>query len=256
MTLKSLAAGVALAVLAAMPSVAQQAPAAFTDAQKAAINAMIKDYLLKNPEVIQEAMTELDRRQKEAERESRAKLVSDKASPLFTAKHNVPFGNPKGDVTIVEFFDYNCGFCRRSLADLQKFISEDKNIRIITKDFPVLGPESVEAATVAMAARQQLSPEKMLSFHAKLLSNRGKVGRQQALDAAKEAGADMTRLQKDMESPEIGQAIEQNVQLADALGLTGTPSYIVGDDVVVGAVGFPELKTRVDNVRKCGKAAC
>jgi protein-disulfide isomerase len=259
MKLKSLAAGAALvcAALAASPTFAQQAPAGgFSDAQKAAINAMIKDYLLKNPEVVEEAMAELDRRRKEAERESRARLVSDRSSPLFTAKHNVPFGNPKGDVTIVEFFDYNCGFCRRSLADLQKFVAEDRNIRIITKDFPVLGPESVEAATVAMAARQQLAPEKMMAFHAKLLSNRGKVGRQQALDAAKEAGADLSRLQKDMESPEVAQAIEQNVQLADALGLTGTPSYIVGDDVVVGAVGFTELKTRVDNVRKCGKAAC
>ncbi|MGL5113706.1 MAG: DsbA family protein [Beijerinckiaceae bacterium] len=257
MKIRSFAVGFVLAGIALTPSFAQQAPAGgFSDAQKAAINAMIRDYLLKNPEVIQEAMTELDRRQKEAEREARAKLVTDKTSPLFTAKHNVPFGNPKGDVTIVEFFDYNCGFCRRSLADLQKFVAEDKNIRIITKDFPVLGPESVEAATVAMAARLQLSPEKMLAFHTKLLSNRGKVGKQQGLDAAKEAGADMARLQKDMEGAEVGQAIEQNVQLADALGLSGTPSYIVGDDVVVGAVGFTELKSRVDNVRKCGKAAC
>jgi protein-disulfide isomerase len=247
----SLALGLALSY---NPATAQTP--AFTDAQKSALQEMMKDYILKNPEVVQEALVELDRRQKEGEQNARLKITQDKTGPLFTAKHNVSYGNPDGNVTIIEFFDYNCGFCKRGLADLQKLLAEDKNIRVITKDFPVLGPDSVEAAKVAVAARLQLSPEKLWSFHQKLMSARGKVGKQAALDAVKEAGADMTRLAKDAESGEIRAAIEQNVQIADALGVTGTPSYVVGEDIVIGAVGFDQLKGRVSNIRKCGKSTC
>ncbi len=260
-TLAALALTIALpfsAAIAQAPSsqapVVQASP--FNDGQKDAIRLIIKEYLLKNPEVIQEAMVELERRQKESDQQARLKITQDKASPLFTAKHNVSFGNPNGDVTIIEFFDYNCGFCKRALVDLQKMVAEDKNVRVITKDFPVLGQGSMEAATVALAAKLQLSPEKLWGFHQKLLTVRGNVGKQQALDAAKEAGADMARITKDMDSPAVRLAIEENVQVADALGLTGTPSYVVGDEIVVGAVGFADLKARVDNIRKCGKNAC
>jgi protein-disulfide isomerase len=247
----------ALGLVAALPftgASAQTAP--FTDAQKNALQEMIKDYIVKNPEVVQEALVELDRRQKDGEQKARMSITQDKTGPLFTAAHNVSFGNPKGDVTIIEFFDYNCGFCKRGLADLQKLVAEDKNVRIITKDFPVLGQGSVEAATVALAAKQQLSADKLWSFHQKLLSVRGQIGKQQALDAAKEAGADIARITKDMDGPTVRAAIDQNVQIADALGLTGTPSYIVGSDIVIGAVGFADLKARIDSIRKCGQSTC
>lgn len=242
------------ALLIATPVLAQQAP--MTDQQKTAIQEIVKEYLLKNPEVIQEAMVELDRRQKDAERQSRLKIISDKNSPLYTGANTVSFGNPKGDVTIVEFFDYNCGFCKRGFADLQKLIGEDKNLRLITKDFPVLGPESIEASRVAMAARIQLSPEKMWSFHQKLITARGRIGKQAALDAAKDAGADMAKLNRDIEAPVVSASLQENIQLGDQLGFTGTPSYVIGDDAVIGAVGYEELKQRISNVRKCGKAAC
>jgi len=244
----------AAALAFAPPAFAQAQP--FNDGQKAAIRDLVKDFILKNPEVLQEALVELDRRQKENEQQARLKITQDKAGPLFSAKHDVAFGNPKGDVTIVEFFDYNCGFCKRALGDLQKMVAEDKNVRVITKDFPVLGPGSLEAATVALAAKQQLSVEKLWSFHQKLLAVRGQVGRQQALDAAKEAGADMARLAKDIDSPNVRAAIDENIRIADTLGLTGTPSYVVGEDIVVGAVGYADLKARIDNIRKCGKNAC
>jgi protein-disulfide isomerase len=234
---------------------AAQTPA-FTEQQRAAIRDVVKDFILQNPDIIQEALVELDRRQKEAERQGRLAIIQNKSGPLFTAPHNVSFGNPNGDITLVEFFDYNCGFCKRALADLQKMVAEDKNVRIIVKDFPVLGQGSVEAATVALAFKQQATPEKFWQFHQKLLTVRGQVGRQQALDAAREAGVDQARLQRDMDSPAVRGAIEQNIQIADSLGLTGTPSYVLGDEVVVGAVGFADLKARVDNLRKCGKSAC
>jgi protein-disulfide isomerase len=249
---KASIAGLAIAV--ALPAAAQ-APA-FSEQQRKALQDMIRDYIVKNPEVIQEALVEMDRRQKEGERQARLKITQDKEGPLFTARHSSVFGNPNGDVVLVEFFDYNCGFCKRALGDLQKMVNEDKNLKVLVKDFPVLGQGSVEAATVALAVKQQLPPDKVWTFHQRLLSIRGQVGRQQALDTAKELGADIARLQRDMDSPAIRSAIEENIQIADSLGLTGTPSYVIGDEIVVGAVGFSELKTRIDNVRKCGKAAC
>lgn len=245
----------ALAIGVAVPAVAQQAQP-FNEQQKNAIRDVVKDFIVKNPEIIQEALIELDRRQKENDRQARLKVVEDKSGPLYTAKHNAIFGNPNGDVALVEFFDYNCGFCKRALGDIQRMVAEDKNLKIIVKDFPVLGQGSVEAATVSLALKQQLPSDKVWQFHQKLLAVRGPVGRQQALDAAKEAGADMARLQRDMESPSVRTAIEENIQIADSIGVTGTPTYVLGDEIVVGAVGFTELKSRIDNIRKCGKTAC
>ncbi len=252
-TFRTLAAALALAF--AVPAVAQQSPT-LNDAQRRAVEELVRDFIIKNPEVVQEALMELDRRQKESERQARLKIVQDKNGPLYTSKLDSVFGNPQGSVTVVEFFDYNCGFCKRALADLQKMVSDDKNVRVIVKDFPVLGQGSVEAATVALAFKQQATPDKVWAFHQKLLGQRGQVGRQQALDVARENGADMARLQRDMESQPVRAAIEENIQIADALGVTGTPTYVVGEEIVVGAVGFAELKARVDNIRKCGKAAC
>jgi protein-disulfide isomerase len=237
-------------------ALAQASPPPLSEAQRRQFEALIRDYLVKNPEVIQEALTELDRRQKDEERKARLKIVQDKTGPLYSSPHHAVLGNPQGDVTLVEFFDYNCGFCKRALADLQKMLAEDKNVRVILKDFPVLGPGSTEAALVALAAKEQLKGDRFLAFHARLLSTRGQVGRAQALDAARDSGADMNKLVRDLDSPAYRGAIEQTIQIADALGLTGTPSYVVGEDIVVGAVGYSELKQRVDNIRKCGQATC
>ncbi len=211
------------------PASAQQAaPPVFTEQQRAAIREIVRDFILKNPEIMIEAQTELEKRQREAERQARLPIIQDKSGPLYAAAHNVSLGNPGGDVTLVEFFDYNCGFCKRALRDLQRIVAEDKNVRVIVKDFPVLGQGSVEAASVALALKQQASPEKFWQFHQELLSARGQVGRQQALDAARKVGVDMARLQRDAEAQSVRDAIEQNVKIADSLGLTGTPSYVLG----------------------------
>jgi protein-disulfide isomerase len=240
------------ALLLATPAGAQT----LTEPQRGQVREIIREYLLANPELIQEALVELDKRQKDREQQARLKVTQDKAGPLYNSPRHVVVGNPAGDVTLVEFFDYNCGYCKRALGDLQKLLAEDKNLRIILKEFPVLGPGSIEASQVSMALKEQFTPAKMWSFHTRLLASRGQVGRAQALEVAKAEGADMARLARDMEKPEVGVAIQESVQLADTLGLTGTPSYVLGDDIVVGAVGFDELKGRVDNMRKCGKAAC
>jgi protein-disulfide isomerase len=246
----ALGAGVAMGALLAAPAQAEM-----TAAQKSEIQAIIKDYLVKNPEVVQEALIELEKRQRDAETQARAKALKD-LGPQLTAGKSAVAGNPNGDVTVIEFFDYNCGFCKRGLADLQKLIKEDSKLKVVLKDLPILSPASRDAAAVAVAAKAQLSPEKFWEFHVKLMSKSGQIGKAQALEVARDVGADLARIEKDMAAPEVNAAFEESRKIADALGLSGTPSYIIADDVVIGAVGFEQLKSRIDNVRKCGKAQC
>ncbi len=233
-----------------------QAQQKFTPDQKSAIEAMIKDYLMSNPEVIQDALAELEKRQKDKERVARLSVTQDKAGLLFTSQHQMVFGNPNGDVTLVEFFDYNCGYCKRALGDKLKLIETDKNLRVIVKEFPVLGQASVEAAQVALAVKDQLKPEKQLEFHTKLMQARGTINRDKALEIAAGAGANLEKLRREMDSPAVLAGIRESVGIADQLGLTGTPSYVIGEEIIVGAVGYGELKSRIDNVRKCGKTSC
>jgi protein-disulfide isomerase len=126
----------------------------------------------------------------------------------------------------------------------------------VLKDFPVLGPDSVEASRVALAAKEQLKGEKLFEYHARLMETRGRVGGERAMSLAKEMGLDLARLQKDMESPAVRTALQENVGLGDKLGLSGTPAFIVGDEVIPGAVGVEPLRKVVMNVRSCGKAEC
>lgn len=224
--------------------------------QKAEIEKIVHDYLVANPEVIRDAIDELERRQKVAEADSRQKAVTQGADKLFNSANQAVIGNPAGDVTLVEFFDYNCGYCKRALDDIAKLIDGDPKLRVVLKDFPVLGAGSVEAAEVAGAARLQLKPEKFYEFHRKLLNTRGAVGKAQAIAVAKELGADPAKLEKDAKSPEAKASIKEVMELADSLNLSGTPSWVLGKEVIVGAVGYQQLKAKIDNTRKCGKTVC
>jgi protein-disulfide isomerase len=165
-------------------------------------------------------------------------------------------GNPKGDVTMVEFFDYNCGYCKRAMGDMLTLLKTDPHLKVVLKEFPVLGPGSVEAAKVAVAVRMQdKTGKKYLEFHTKLLGGRGEANGARALAVAKEVGLDMNQLQKDMASDEVKTTLNEDFKLAEALGLNGTPSYVVGQNVVVGAVGLDALKEKI-NTSRCGKADC
>jgi protein-disulfide isomerase len=244
---------------AALSLTAFQLPAQaaeFTAAQKTEIESTIRTYLLSHPELLREVSVELEKRQKAEEADVRGRVIAENKQALFDSANQAVIGNPKGKITLVEFFDYNCGYCKRALNDLLTLIKSEPELRVVLKDFPVLGPNSVEAARVAFAVRKQASGEKFLEFHQKLMLSRGPNGKEQALAVARELGLDMDRLQKDMKDPSVQAGLEETMKIADELNLTGTPSYVIGDEAVVGAVGATELKKRIDAVAKCGKASC
>jgi protein-disulfide isomerase len=252
-TMMRLAGATAVAVLMlAAPLAADE----FSGTQKDEIERIIKDYIISHPEVLQEAIAELDKRQAAADAEKAKVAVASNAETIFNSTRQVVLGNPKGDVTMVEFFDYNCGFCKRAMADMMEMLKDDPKLKVVLKEFPVLGPGSVEAAKVAVAVRMQdKTGKKYLEFHQKLLGGRGQADKARALAVAKEVGMDMSRLDKDMASEEIKASIDESLKLAETLGLNGTPSYVVGGDIVIGAVGLDALRIKVAMAR-CGKAAC
>jgi len=169
---------------------------------------------------------------------------------LFSSEHQVTLGNAQGDVSLVEFFDYNCGYCKRALPDMLTLLKDDPKLKVVLKEFPILGPGSVEAARVAIAARMQdPTGQKYLAFHSELLGNPGPASKEKALTAAKDQGLDMTRLEKDLVSDEVAATLNEDMKLAGAMGIHGTPGYVIGNDVVVGAVGLAALQVKIDAAR-------
>ncbi|MBR0702695.1 DsbA family protein [Bradyrhizobium diazoefficiens] len=217
------------------------------------VQAIVKDYLLKNPEILRDALGELIKKQAAAKpariapdsAEQKAAIRSN-AQALFDSAHQVVLGNPRGNVTLVEYFDYNCGYCRRALADMLSLLQGDGNLRVVLKEFPVLGPTSVEAAGVSIAVRiQDPTGEKYLAFHRRLLGSNGRVDKATALAAARDVGLDMARLEQDLSSDEVRQTLEEGRTLAKALGISGTPSYVIGDAIIPGAMGAAGLKEKI-----------
>ncbi len=245
---------VAGALALAAPASAQPAP--FNDQQKEAIGQVVRDYLLKNPELLQEVMAELEKRQAEAQRVAQTAALKDNRKAILEAPHSIVVGNPQADVTMVEFFDYNCGYCKKALSDVQTLLKNDPKLRVVLKDFPVLGPDSVEASRVALAVKNQIQGDKLFDYHVRLLESRGRVNGERALAVAKDFGLDVARIQKDMETAGVKAALQENVGLGDKLGLSGTPAFIIGSEIIPGAVGLDPLKQVVASVRQCGKATC
>jgi protein-disulfide isomerase len=240
------AAALSIALAVAAPARAQS----FSDAQRGEIERIIKEYLVAHPEVLQDAVNELEKRQNAADLEKQIAGVKEHKEVLFNSVHQVTLGNPKGDVTMVEFFDYNCGYCKRALGDMLQLLKTDPNLKVVLKEYPVLGPGSVEAAQVAVAARMQdKSGKKYLDFHQRLLGGHGPADKAHALAAAKDAGFDIARIEKDLGSDEVKETLKENMKVADAIGLNGTPSYIIGSDVVIGAQGYDLLKEKVEAAR-------
>jgi protein-disulfide isomerase len=245
---RPLVAAAAVALLAVAPAHAQQS---FSAGQRGEIEKIVREYLVSHPEVLQEVAAELEKKQAAADADRAKSALAQYHKEIFSSPHQVTLGNPNGNVTLVEFFDYNCGYCKRTLPDMVNLLKTDPNLKVVLKEFPVLGPGSVEAAKVAVAVRMQdPDNQKYLAFHLKLLGGRGAADRARALVAAREAGVDMTRLDKDLKSPEIEATLDESKKLSDALAINGTPTFVIGDQVVPGAIGIEGLKEHIALARK------
>jgi protein-disulfide isomerase len=240
-----------------LPSVVKVADTApfSSAADKAAIEAIVHDYLVKNPEVMLEVQDALEKKQSEAQRVAQQNVVEGSAKQIFDAPYDGIVGNPDGKVTIVEFFDYNCHFCKGAMADMQALVKENKDLRFVLKEFPILGEDSAKASVVSMAFRK-LMPEKYGDFHQELLGGKGRADEEKAIKIALSLGADEAALRKGMKDPAIQQDIQSTYDLANKLSISGTPSYVVGDEVVAGALGKKVLDEKLANMRACDHTAC
>ncbi len=212
---------------------------------------IVHDYLTKNPEILVEMTTELDKRQQAEQAEQQQKVISDNADAIFRSPGSFSAGNPEGDVNVVEFFDYNCGFCRRALPDVVKLIDNDDKVRVVFKELPIFGEESEDAAKGALAAGKQ---GKYFEMHQKLYSEPGKADKSKALKIAQELGLDVPQFETDTASPEVQQALDEAKDLAQKLGLQGTPFYLIGDRNIPGAPDdlYDQLAAKVAEVREKG----
>ncbi|MCF6198256.1 MAG: DsbA family protein [Hyphomicrobiaceae bacterium] len=227
----------------------------FSSAQEKAIGELVRKTLLAKPEILQEAFAALEKRDKEEQARRKTSALSGSAETLFRSKLSPTAGNPKGDVTIVEFFDYNCPYCRKAFKDLETVMGQDDKLRVVFKEYPIFGGASLVAAKAALAARNQ---GKYFQFHKSLLEADSRITKDTVFRKAEQLGLDMVRLKKDMESSEVAASIAETKQLADRLGIRGTPAFYVGDKYIGGAPRdlVKILKDHASDIRKNGCKYC
>ncbi len=219
-----------------------------SEAQRKQINQMIQTYIMENPRVILEAVQRMQAQEEEdKQNQARQNLVSYRDQLINDPKAPIS-GNPDGDVTIVEFFDYRCGYCKRVSPTVEKVVKEDGNVRVVYKEFPILGPESVVAARASLAI-WRLAPEKYMEFHSGLMNTRGGVSMSMIASVAKKIGLDSDMLVKEMKSAEIDADLQNNYELAQSLGISGTPAFVIGNELVPGAIDGDALKALIKEAR-------
>jgi len=207
----------------------------------------VREYLLKNPEVIMEALQILQQRQRAAEAENLKRTIAERREEILNDPVAPVGGNPSGDVTVVEFFDYNCPYCRRVAPTVTELEEADPDLRLVYKEFPILGPGSQFAARAALASRRQ---GKYVPFHNALMQATEQVTEETVMAIARDVGLDTEQLTADMQDPAIQDAIARNLQLANELRITGTPSFIIGEEVVPGAVDLRTLQSLIARARR------
>jgi protein-disulfide isomerase len=223
--------------------------AEFNDAQKAEMGTVIREYLMENPEVLRDALIALQQREEAKQAESQKEQLKQNADAIFRASGDFAVGKPDASVTLVEFFDYNCGYCKKSLPTILKLLETDKDLKIVFKELPILSPGSVVAAKAAIAARKQ---EKYWELHQAFMQFAGAKDEATVLAIAEKTGLDMDRLKKDMEAPEVVDILSANAKLARAIGVEGTPGFIVDEKLIPGAVGVEALTAMIADIRANG----
>ncbi len=208
-------------------------------AERAEIEAIVRDYILENPEIIPEAVNRLQQREV-------INLISKNREAIETPYGSAWAGAKDGDVTLVEFFDYNCPYCRLSHPDVERLLKEDKNLKVVYRDLPVLGAQSREAALASLSAAEQ---GKYVNFFRRMFADKARVSTQKTIQVIRASGLDEARTARDMQSDRLKAVVDRNLELGNALGLTGTPSYVIGDRILSGAVGYDALKSAIAEAR-------
>lgn len=210
----------------------------------------VRDYLLDNPEVIVEALQTLEVRRQQAEESEAQSLLNSRADDVFHDPESPVGGNPDGDVTMVEFFDYNCPYCRQVAPIMIDAEAGDPELRIVYKEFPILGPGSIFAAKAALAAARQ---GRYIEFHKAMMNASGRVDEALTLSIAEEAGLDIERLKLDIQDPAVQAEIDGNAELAQALRINGTPAFVIGDEILRGATDLATMTQLIEKARNDGK---
>lgn len=236
------------------PAVAAE-PVAFNDDQKQQIEKIIKDYLLANPEIFLDVQTALEEKMEKQQAEKLKALIAQNAKDIYRHPDAAVAGNPNGDITVVEFFDYNCGYCKRGLHDIVKLVDTDSKVRVVFKELPILSKGSEEASRIALAAKRQ---GKYWEMHKAMLGAKGHMNEASALRLAEQLGLDMDKLKTDMASPEVAKEVQESEDLAKKLGVNGTPHFLVGDRAIPGAPEdlYDQLEKHVTELRNKGCGYC
>lgn len=227
----------------------------FSDDQKKALGEIIRDYLIKNPDVMLDVQTALEEKVQKDQDTKLKSFIDSNHKRIYRNPNSSVAGNPDGDITVVEFFDYNCGYCKRGLSEVQQLIKDDTKVRLVFKELPILSKGSEEAARIALAAKRQ---GKYWEMHQALLSAKGHSDKDSALKLASSLGLDVDKLKTDMASDEITNELKDMMLLAKEMGINGTPHFLVGDKSIPGAPEdlHAQLETLVTDFRKKGCSTC
>jgi protein-disulfide isomerase len=247
------AAGASNGTPAAAVATVASGPASFSPAQRTEIEGMIKSYLLNNPDVLIEVTKELEKRQAALQADEQKKVITDKKATIFAAATDYVAGSKaKGAISVVEFFDYNCGWCKKAVDDVVKLTAADPNVRVVMKELPIFGENSTVAAKAAMASVKQ---GKYWDYHVALMKEK-QVTKDNVFTIAEKVGLNVDKLKADMADPAIEAALKENAAIAQALNIEGTPGFIVDTKVNVGYVPVDGLKALIADVRKAGCQVC
>ncbi|MDF0667268.1 MAG: DsbA family protein [Nitrospira sp.] len=242
----TLAALVSCAALVSSPTFGQSTAPAADPAWRQSVEQVIESYIRSHPEMIQQTLQALDAKRQEKEEASVKQVIVAHQSELLHDPASPVSGDPAGDVTVIEFFDYRCGFCKRAAGSVTQLQKDDARVRIVYKDFPILGDASVQVAKAALASRAQGRHQ---AFHEALLAAKGDLSKEHVLQIARDVGLDAKKLEVDMEQPQWLTIIERNRELANDLRVTGTPAFVVGNELVPGAIDLAALKALVARAR-------
>jgi len=220
---------------------------ALSERDKAQVEQIVRDYLKNNPRVLQEMIDRLQAvNDRQAAIEAEKKIIANRVDVLGSDGAMVA-GNPDGDVTVVEFFDYHCGYCRLAQPSMARLLKEDPNVRVVFKEYPLLGPQSITAARAAIASARQ---GKYVAFHMALMSLEEPLNDEVLYRVAGQVGLDVARLKQDMKDEAIDQVIADNHELAGKLGIEGTPNFVIGTQLLQGMVPYETLTETIEKARK------